>query len=253
MGTLTLLVLAALGTWQMAEGGNLLRNPGFEEPVVGTDWKGYGFEMTRTRDDASNGTFSLLCRQRYGAPSPSSAGKGQATPPPYPHSSTGKGQGHPLPHLLTKVRAPPSFLYRQRSGPTPPCSADKGQATLHPSSADKGHATPTPLQRSGPPPPSSADKGQAIPPSPLQRSGPPHPLLCRQSCWQRSRPPPQPPLLLAKVRATPPPHPPTEKAKVNHMPISPPSPVLSQHHHYHLLVLGVVVKLVSTLGPTSFQ
>ena len=59
MGTLTLLVLAAVGTWRMAEGVNLLRNPGFEEPVVGADWKGYGFGMTRTRDDARNGTFSL--------------------------------------------------------------------------------------------------------------------------------------------------------------------------------------------------
>ena len=68
MGTLTLLVLAAVGTWRMAEGVNLLRNPGFEEPVVGADWKGYGFGMTRTRDDARNGTFSLLCRQRSGPP-----------------------------------------------------------------------------------------------------------------------------------------------------------------------------------------
>ena len=50
MVTLTLLVLAAVGTWRMAEGVNLLRNPGFEEPVVGADWKGL-----RLWDDEDSG------------------------------------------------------------------------------------------------------------------------------------------------------------------------------------------------------
>ena len=66
MWTRALLVLVAVATWQSGIGGNLLRNPSFEEEVVGDDWKGLGFVMERTQDDVKDGSFSLLCRQRSG-------------------------------------------------------------------------------------------------------------------------------------------------------------------------------------------